>query len=126
MNFEEALTYELETITELDEKVFPVSAAEGIRAPFLIYVSSEGVQDNTLDGYLTSKEVECEIHVVHNSYKKMKDLTREVISKLQTFYGRSIGIDGVFIKSLTYDKPTEVSEKEFGFHRSSFDIRVRL
>lgn len=126
MNFEEALTYELETVTSLDEKVFPMSASEGIKAPFVIYVSSEGVQDNSLNGYLISKEVGCEIHVVHDSYGNMKALTKEVIAKLQTFYARAIGIDGPFIKSLVYEKPTEVHEKEFGFYRSSFDIRVRL
>jgi hypothetical protein len=126
MNFEEALMSELNSIIGLDNKIFPMSAKEGTKPPFIIYVSSEGLQDKTLDGYLTSKELDCEIHVIHSNYSKMKNLTKEVLSKLQTFYGRSIGIDGPFIKSLSYDKPTEVHEKEVGFYRSSFDINVRL
>jgi hypothetical protein len=126
MNFEEALQYELDTITGLDGKVFPFGTSEGVKPPFVIYVSSEGVEDKTLDGYLNSKEIECEIHVINSRYGTMKALTKEVLSKLQTFYGRSIGVDGPFIRSLSYEKPTEVHEKEVGFYRSSFDIRVRL
>jgi hypothetical protein len=126
MNFEEALVSELSALTELQNKVFPISASEGTKPPFIIYVSSEGIQDKTLDGYLTSKELDCEIHVIHRNYSNMKSLTKEVLSKLQTFYGRAIGIDGPFIKSLSYEKPTEVHEKEVGFYRSSFDINVRF
>ncbi|MEH7503287.1 DUF3168 domain-containing protein [Neobacillus drentensis] len=126
MNFEEALKSELNSITGLEDKVFPVFAEEGIKPPFVIYVSSEGQQDKTLDGYLISKEIECEIHVIHSNYSKMKNLTKDALSKLQTFYGRAIGVDGPFIKSLSYDKPIEVHEKEVKLYRSSFDIRVRL
>lgn len=126
MNFEEALASELESVDGLEGKVFPMGAKEGVKPPFVIYVSSEGLQDKTLDGYLTSKEIDCEIHVVHKNYDKMKALTKLVISELQTFYGRAIGTDGPFIKSLTYDKPVEVHEKEVQFYRSSFDIHVRL
>lgn len=126
MNFEEALVAELNAIVGLQNKVLPASAPEGTKPPFVIYVSSEGLQDKTLDGYLTSKELDCEIHVIHSNYGKMKALTKEVISKIQTFYGRSIGENGPFIKSLSYEKPTEVHEKEVGFYRSSFDIIVRL
>jgi hypothetical protein len=126
MNFEEALRHELSTITGVQDKVYPVFAEEGIKPPFVIYVSSEGVPDMTFDGYLTSMELECEIHVVHTGYSEMKVLVKEVLSKLLTFYGRSIGIDGPFIRSLSFDRPTEVHEKEVGFYRSSFDINVRL
>jgi acetylglutamate synthase len=126
MNFEEALESELTSIAGLEDTVYPMSAPEGIKPPFVIYVSSDGLQDKTLDGYLNSKEIECEIHVVHTSYSKMKALTKEVLSKLQTFYGRSIGTDGPFVKSFDYDKPTEGHEKELGYRISSFDIRVRL
>jgi acetylglutamate synthase len=126
VDFEEALAYELSSINGLEEKVFPMSAKEGIKPPFVIYVSSEGIQDKTLDGFLNSKEIECEIHVIHNAYREMKGLTKEVLSKLQTFFGRSIGIDGPFVKSFDYDKPVEVHEKELDYHISSFDTRVRL
>lgn len=126
MNFEEALVAELGSIIGLENKVFPIMATEGDKPPFVIYVSSEGSEDKTLDGYLNSKEIECEIHVIQTSYSKMKTLTKEVISKLKTFYGRNIGESGPFIKNLSYEKPTEVHEREVGFYRSSFDIKVRF
>lgn len=126
MNFEEALASELDSIEGLEGKVYPMGAKEGVKPPFVIYVSSEGVQDKTLDGYLTSKEIDCEIHVVHKKYANMKTLTKLVLAKLQTFYGRSIGTDGPFIKGFSYEKPVEVHEKEVQLYRSSFDIHVRF
>jgi hypothetical protein len=126
VTFEEALKYELSTITGMDKKVFPSVVKEGVKPPYVIYVSSEGVYDKTLSGYLDTKEIECEIHVIHTDYGVMKTLTKEVLTKLLTFYGRSIGINGVFIKSFTYDKPEEAFEEEVGFHRSSFGFRVRI
>lgn len=126
MNFEKALAVELESISGLQDKVFPLYAKKGIKPPFLIYVSSEGLQDKVLDGYLESKEITCEIHVVNGNYLTVKSLTKLVLSKLLTFPGRVIGTNGLFVKSLSYDNPVEVYEKEVNFYRCSFDIKVRF
>lgn len=126
LNFEEALVYELQAIPELTGKVFPLTAREGIAPPFVIYVSSEGEQTRTLNGYVDDKEITCEIHVVGDNYSEMKHVTKEVLAKLQTFYGRQIGIDGDFIKSFSYIDPIEEHDEDFGYERSSFDIKVRI
>jgi hypothetical protein len=126
LNFEEALVYELETIPEINGKVYPLTAREGIEPPFVIYVSSEGEETQTLNGYADTKEITCEIHVVSDSYGEMKELTKDVIAKCKTFYGRQIGVDGDFIKSFTYIDPIEEHDEDFGYERSSFDIRVRI
>jgi hypothetical protein len=126
MNFEEALVEEFNTIPNILDKAFPLMAPEGIKPPFIVYVSSEGVQDKTLQGYLSSKEVVCEIHVVHSNYNNVKSLSKQVISKIQSFYGRTIGTDGPFIQNVTYEKPTEVYEKEVNLYRSSFDLTVKF
>jgi hypothetical protein len=126
MNFEEALVVELSTIPDLINKIFPLMAPEGTKPPFIVYVSSEGIPDKTLQGYLSSKEVFCEIHVVHSNYGSVKNLSKQVLAKIQTFYGRAIGIDGPFIQNVTYDKPVEVYEKEVSLYRSSFDLTVKF
>jgi hypothetical protein len=126
MNFEESLMVELNTVEGLTDRVFPLYVPEGQDAPFVVYVSSEGVNDTVLNGFLNSKSIDCEIHVIHKTYKGMKELTRLVLAKIHTFFGRQIGVDGVFIKSISIDTPTEVHEKEVKLYRSSFDIKVRL
>ena len=126
MNFEQALVVEFNTITELENKVFPLYATEGIKPPFLIYVSSEGEQVKTLDGFTLFTEIACELHVVAYSYSQMKDLARKVMAKVQNFLGREIGDSEVRIKSISYDQPEEVYEEEIKYYRSSFDVRFKI
>lgn len=132
MYFEEALRAELNAIDDLTDKVFPLNATEGTKAPYLIYVSSEGVQDKSLQGYLSNKEVDCEINILHESYAGMKDLTKSVLSKILTFQGRSIGgigtlqKGGIFIQNVTYEKPVEIYEQEVDLYRSVTEFKFRF
>jgi hypothetical protein len=108
MYFEEALVVELGSISGLSNKVFPITAIEGTVAPYVVYVSSEGVAEKDLEGYDLLREIDCEIHIVSNSYAEMKSLTRSVISTIQSFQGRVIGgTDGVMIYDVTLDNPHE-------------------
>jgi hypothetical protein len=126
MNFEEGLVYELQSISGLEGKVFPLNATEGTNPPFVIYVSSEGEQLKSLDGTIEDlSDVTCEIHVVAETYEKLKSLLKAVIDKLQSFFGRPIGVDGVSIKSFSMTEPIEGSDEELDYKRSSFEIRVR-
>lgn len=126
MNFEEALVYELQSIAGLEGRVFPLSATEGTNPPFVVYVSSEGEQLKSLDGTIDEiRDVTCEIHVVAETYDKLKSLLKAVIDKLQSFFGRPIGVDGVTIKSFSHTEPVEGSDEGLDYQRSSFDIRVR-
>lgn len=126
MDFEQSLVYELSSIVGLDNRIFPLSAKEGIEPPFVIYVSSEGEETQTLEGFTGSVGITCEIHVITNSYGELKNYTRQVLDKLKSFWGRQIGENGVFIKSFSFDAPVETIDEEFNFRRSSFDIRVRI
>lgn len=126
MHFEEALIFEFETITGLNDRVFPLYAKEGVQPPFVIFSSSEGETIQTLEGWTLSKEILSEIHVVAMSYGKLKYLTKDVLAMLKTFRGRAIGTGGPFIKSLTYEQPVESLDTEFGFYRTSFELLVRI
>jgi hypothetical protein len=126
MNFEESLVYELSSIEGLSKKIFPLSAVAGVETPFLVYVSSEGEEDRTLNGFIGSKQITCEIHIIANSYSELKRITRSVIEKIKTFWGRQIGVNGVYIKSVAYDPPVETVDEELNLRRSAFDLRVRI
>lgn len=127
MNFEEALVHELESITALQGRVFPMSASEGTNPPFIIYVSSEGEGVSTLGGYDNSiTQLDCHIHVVSQTYDELKGLVKTVIDKLSSFFGRPIGVNGPMVKSFSYIEPTEMYNEELDYHSSSFDIKVRV
>jgi uncharacterized protein YggE len=126
MDFEQALTYELQAITGLSGKVFPQRAVENMSPPFVVYISSEGEPIMTLSGPTDMTELSCEIHVSAETYEEMKSLTKNVTNRLQTFFQRSIGQNGPLIKSISHTEPIEDIDNNTNFHISSFDIRVRF
>jgi hypothetical protein len=126
VDFEEALSFELETIDSLSNSVFFLNADEGTKAPYIVCVSSEGLEDKCLEGYLKSKKIDCEINILHSSYRSMKDLTKLVKAKLLSFQGRAIGNGGPFIQNVTYEIPVEIYEKEVELYRSVIDLTVKI
>lgn len=124
LNFEEALVMELASIPSFANKVFPLFAVEGTEPPFIVYISSEGEQTQDLNGFAQTKELRCEINVIAESYTGMKENAKLVIDKITSFFGRSIGMAGPFIKSISYEQPNELHDKEYGYYQCSFDIRV--
>jgi hypothetical protein len=125
MDFEQALKTELKQIIGFN-KVSPMMVKQGTKTPYLFYISSEGVFDKGLDGYLDSKEVECEINIVCDSYEQLKPLTRQVINKLIFFPNRTIGGSDIFIQDVTYEKPVELYEKEIKQYRCLIDCKFKI
>lgn len=126
MNFEESLVYELEAIAGLGGRVFPQTAKEGTEPPFVVYISSEGEEIQTLDGYIGITEISADLSVIGKSYEEMKAFTKVVLDRLQTFYGRKIGVDGPNILSFSYLEPVESFDEEMEYHRSTIQIHVRI
>lgn len=126
MSFESALREELFTITELVGNVHPLNASEDAEAPYLVYVSSEGLPDRTLEGFASSKEVSCELNVIHSTYGSLKTLTGAILSLIQSFQGRSIGASGPFIQSISYEEPVELYEPEIKKYRCNIEITVKI
>ena len=127
MVFEEALRKELQTISVLANKVFPLNAIEGTKTPYIVYVSSEGLKYKTFDGFYDPKEIALELNVIHSSYGSMKSLTNEVINLLFTFENRVIGGEGgILVKNLSYDMPIELYEHEVNLFRSVIEVRLHI
>ena len=125
MDFEKALAYELQTIPDLQGKVFPQTAEENTKPPFIVYVSSDGENIMTLSGPTEMTELTCEIHVVAETYEQLKSLVPTIINRIKSFFQRTIGRNGPLIKSVAHIEPVEEIDNNANYYRSSFDIRVR-
>jgi hypothetical protein len=124
LNFEEALTFELEQVPKLSGKVYP-GFQPGKTAPYLVYLSSPGIRTKVLsDGYLSSKEVSATLNVVTSKYSELKTITNSVVERLVGFQGRKIGNDGPFIQEITYEEPIEFYEELPNLYRCAIDIQV--
>ncbi|MGG3456051.1 tail completion protein gp17 [Paenibacillus rhizolycopersici] len=124
LNFEEALTAEIGSITGLSGKVFP-GFSPGRTAPYAVYLSSQGLRDKTLtNGYLNSKQVGVSLNIVAATYGQFKPLLNAALDKLISFEGRVIGTDGPFIDELTYEQPVELWEDEPKLYRGLIEFEV--
>jgi hypothetical protein len=125
MDFEQALVYELNTISGLSGKVFPQTAEEGTLAPFIVYISSDGEKIMTLSGPTNLTELVCEIHLATESYEQLKTLSKAVQDRLRSFFQRAIGENGPYIKSIGLSEPIEDHDTTTNYHKCTLDIRVR-
>ena len=125
MDFESALEAEMSSVAELGGRIYPLhEATKKNGVPYLIYASSEGLLDKSLDGFLKSKEVRGELNVVAARYGDMKAITKKVIALLIAFEGRQIGTNGPFIEELTYQMPIELYEEQPALHRCMIEFQV--
>lgn len=127
MRFEPALVQELKSITALGGRVYPLFAPEAVKkngVPYLIYASSEGLRDKSLDGYMRSREVRGELNIITERYSDLKAITKKVVALLIGFEGRQIGSDGPYIEEVTYQMPVEIYEAQPDLHRCVIEFQV--
>jgi hypothetical protein len=112
---------------QFNNKVFPMNAVELTPAPYIVYSTSFGQADKTLKGFLTSKKVTCEINMICNDYASMRDITSEVIPRLQSFARRTIGTrDPIFVQDIELDDPVELYEYEVKKYRCTLGFTIYL
>lgn len=125
MDFETALRMELKTITDVQNRIFPLDAPKKTASPYIVYLSSEGQKTYTItNGYLADKIVEGEINIIADRYAVMKQVTRKVISLLTSMSQRVIGADGPHVDEMTYEKPVELYEAEPALFRCVVEFKA--
>ncbi|WP_127491546.1 tail completion protein gp17 [Paenibacillus glycanilyticus] len=123
MTFEAALVAELSAVPELQGKIFPLSA-NGAPAPYMVYVSSEGLPSKGLDGYSNGKDVAATLNIMCATYSELKKITANVLAILHTFEKRQLGESGPFIQELTHQGPVEMYEPLPKLNRCVIELRA--
>ena len=94
MKFEDILKIKLKEVTQ---RVYPIVAPEGIKAPFIVFKQRNLKNIKTLDGYIRFIEGYYEIVLIANNYDELienKDLIKERVISL-------IGVeDEIFINDI--------------------------
>lgn len=122
-----ALKSELSSITGLTNKVFPLNVTEGIKAPYIVYESSDGIQEKTLTGFAPYKDINLTIYIVAASYSDMKEYSIAVITQLQSFLGRYIGDStDVYIRDVDYSKVDEEYFQDLLLYQCTIDSTITI
>lgn len=125
--FDVSLKEELQTISGLSNRVFPVNAPENFPAPYIVYLTAEQ-HYKTLDGFIPSGRINAEINLICKTPSELKTLSRGVIIRLQSFLMRSIGVsEPVYIQDVEFvTEPSEIYEQEIKAYRSVFEITIQV
>lgn len=127
MDFEEALTMELKTISQVENRVYPLTAPEKTKIPYIVYTSPDALRVNTVtNGYLPDKTVEGEINIIAARYSTMKQITSQVIDMLVGMSRREIGTGGPYISEMIYEKPVELYEAQVNLYRCLIDYKAHF
>ena len=130
MSLQKALEEELSSLAGFTDKVFPVVAPsdddEPITAPYILYEAGYGVEEKSLGGFLSLREVECELNVLTATYTSLKTNVAAVIARLKSFERRAIGSDALFIHELTYNAPVELYEPLPKLYRCVIEFKVQF
>ena len=100
MTFDEGLREELKSIVNLNKRVYPIVAPEGIKPPFVVYRKSRSKYSKDLAGIITDVEGTYEIIVICDDYKTLDILIEEIKKKLIKVLFRRIGETGPIINNL--------------------------
>lgn len=110
MDFEQALTTQLSSITGMSKKVFPSYATKETKAPYIVYHKSNRQLIKTLDSATNFSESDYTLILLCESYAELQTLYRNVRDKVNGFQDSVMGklVQGVFIKDIDEGFDTDV------------------
>lgn len=120
---EKALRYELNKISELENKIFPMNAPEGQKPPYLVYITRKKLLKD-LDGVTEDRECYLILNVLCSSYSQMKDITKKIEGVIIKFPLKSIGKENLYIQDIDFADITENYEEQLKLHRGIIPFTV--
>lgn len=98
---ERAVTGALEAIEGLEDRVCPVLDIQKSTGPLIVYDQDVDDEEKTLSGTAGLFTAEYQVHVLHNTYLKMRQLAEQVktaLKALQGYQHESILIEDATVK----------------------------
>lgn len=120
---EKALRYELNKVSELENKIFPMNAPEGKKPPYLVYITRKKPLKD-LDGVTEDRECYLILNILCSSYLEMKDITKKIEDIIIKFPLKSIGNENLYIQDIDITDISESYEEQLKLHRGIITFTV--
>lgn len=120
---EKALRYELNKVSELENKIFPMNAPEGQKPPYLVYITRKNPLKD-LDGVTEDRECYLILNILCSSYSQMKDITKKIENIIIKFPLKSIGKENLYIQDIDITDISESYEEQLKLHRGIITFTV--
>lgn len=120
---EKALRYELNKVSELENRIFPMNAPEGQKPPYLVYITSKRPLKD-LDGVTENNECYLILNVLCSSYSQMKDITKKIEYVIVKVPLKTIGEENLYIQDIDITDISENYENKLKLHRGIVTFTV--
>lgn len=120
---EKALRYELNKVSELENKIFPMNAPEGQKPPYLVYITRKKLLKD-LDGATEDRECYLILNILCSSYSQMKYITKNIEDIIVKFPLKSIGEENLYIQDIDITDISESYEDQLKLHRGIIPFTV--
>ena len=120
---EKALRYELNKVSELENKIFPMNAQEGQKPPYLVYITRKKPLKD-LGGVTEDRECYLILNILFSSYFEMKDITKKIEDIIIKGSLKSIGKENLYIQDIDITDISESYEEQLKLHRGIITFTV--
>ncbi|MFZ3132764.1 MAG: hypothetical protein WA125_17085 [Desulfosporosinus sp.] len=124
MELYEGLTVELTAITGLTNKVFPATAPQGTKEPYLVYFLGGNERAKTLIAHDGLVESQYQLDVYHSTYALLYALKKLVIAEIKTWSQSSIGATGPYIQQVEIMTDFETYDNVLRLHKGIVEFNV--
>ena len=118
---ESAIRTELNSITEIQNKIYPHVAPEITDTPYLIYANTNTQEEYVLDGVTGNKRVIFDLNLYCKTYSDLKSIGHKIRSKLLSLLGKTIS--GFFIQSVNLETH-DFYDSAVDLHRTVFEFEI--
>lgn len=124
MDLEQGLTVELSSISGLAQKVFPISAEQGTKAPYLTYTLGTANRTMILTGYDGLVETQFQLDLYHQTYSGLMSLKKLIIQAIKTLAQRNLGDSGPFIQQAELINEFETYEDAVKLYKAVLEVEI--
>ena len=124
LDIEESMVIELQSISGLSSKIFPIMAQRDTSIPYLTYNLNENERTRTIlthDGLIDARY---QFDIFHNSYSSLKALSDLVIAKLKTFALKKLASTGVYCQKCDILDEVRTYDEETLLYQCTIDILI--
>lgn len=124
MDLEQSLTVEFSAVPGLANKVYPIMAAQGTKAPYLTYTlgGTERTQDLLGQDGLVKSQYQLDLY--HTTYASVKALKKLVVQTIKTFSLRNPGGSGPYIQQVELMTDYETYEDGVKLYRGIVEFNI--
>ena len=121
---EKQLVIKLGEVTGLSNRVFPLQTKQNQEVPYVVYERIQTERELALSGHVGLINVYFQLDVYEKTYANLKSVSANVIAKLKTLQGLTLG--SFYIQACSIENEYEAVEddKDQKWYRSTIEVKI--